>query len=108
MADEKLNTGQEQTEQSSLFDTGPEVPAPEPPALEVKPPEQATVETDEAPGGVVVSAEQIEKLMAEGNAAVRAEVDKTTPAEPEQPPAPAPEKKATEENARAGNTAPAP
>ena len=38
MADEKLNTGQEQTEQPSLFDTGPEVPAPEPPAPEVKRP----------------------------------------------------------------------
>ena len=49
MADEKLNTGQEQSEQPSLFDTGPEVPAPEPPAPEVKPPEQSTVETDGAP-----------------------------------------------------------
>ena len=94
MADEKLNTGLEQTEQPN---TGPEVPAPEPPAPEVKPPEQTTVETDGAPGGVVVSAEQIEKLMAERNAAARAEVEKKEPPEPEQPPAPAPEEKAAEE-----------
>ena len=97
MADEKLNTGQEQTGQPSLFDTGPEVPAPEPPAPEVKPPEQSTVETDGAPGGVVVSAEQIEKLMAERNAAARAEVEKKEPPAPELPPAPAPEEKAAEE-----------
>ena len=81
MADEKLNTGQE-------------VPAPEPPA---NAPEQTTVETGGAPGGVVVSAEQIEKLMAERNAAARAEVEKKEPPEPEQPPVPAPEEKAAEE-----------
>ena len=101
MADEKLNTGQEQTEQPSLFDTGPEVPAPESPAPEVKPPEQTTVETDGAPGGVVVSAEQIEKLMAERNAAARAEVEKKEPPEPEQPPAPAPEEKTTAKKEKA-------
>ena len=87
MADEKLNTG-------------PEVPAPEPPAPEVKPPEQTTVETDGAPGGVVVSAEQIEKLMAERNAAARAEVEKKEPPEPEQP-APAPEEKTTAKKEKA-------
>ena len=81
MADEKKNTGQEQTEQPSLFDTGPEV----------KPPEQTAVETDGAPGGVVVSAEQIEKLMAERRAAEHAEVDKA------EPPAPVPEEKTAEE-----------
>ena len=91
MADEKLNTGQEQTEQPSLFDTGPEV----------KPPEQTVVEMDGAPGGVVVSAEQIEKLMAERNAAARAEVEKKEPPEPEQPPAPAPEEKTTAKKEKA-------
>ena len=101
MADEKLNTGQEQSEQPSLFDTGPEVPAPEPPAPEVKPPEQTIVETDGAPGDVVVSAEQIEKLMAERNAAARAEVEKKEPPEPEQPPAPAPEEKTTAKKEKA-------
>ena len=98
MADEKLNTGQEQTEQLSLFDTGPEVPAPEPPA---NAPEQTTVETGGAPGGVVVSAEQIEKLMAERNAAARAEVEKKEPPEPEQPPTPGPEEKATAKKEKA-------
>ncbi len=64
MADEKLNTGQEQTEQPSLFDAGPAgAPAPEPPA-----PEQAAVEPPApeapagAPGDVVVSADQIESV----------------------------------------------
>ena len=93
MADEKLNTGQEQAQQPSLFDAGPEgAPTPEPPA-----PEQAAVEPPApetpagAPGDVVVSADQIEKLMAERRAAERAEVDKA------EPPAPAPEEKAAEE-----------
>ena len=93
MADEKKNTGQEQAQQPSLFDAGPAgAPAPEPPA-----PEQAAVEPPApeapagAPGDVVVSADQIEKLMAERRAAERAEVDKA------EPPAPAPEEKAAEE-----------
>ena len=72
----------------------PEVPALEPPA---NAPEQTTMKTDGAPGGVVVSAEQIEKLMAERNAAARAEVEKKEPPEPEQSPAPAPEEKTTED-----------
>ena len=99
MADEKKNTGQEQTQQPSLFDAGPAgAHAPEPPA-----PEQAAVEppAPEAPAGasgdVVVSADPIEKLMAERNAAARAEVEKKEPPEPDQPPAPAPEEKAAEE-----------
>ena len=99
MADKKLNTEPEQAPQPSLFDTGPaDAPAPE-----VKPPEQAAGEPPAqdapagAPGDVVVSADQIEKLMAERNAAARAEVDKTAPPEPEQPPTPAPEEKSAEE-----------
>ena len=99
MADEKLNTGQEQAQQPSLFDAGPEgAPTPEPPA-----PEQAAVEPPApeapagAPGDVVVSADQIEKLMAERRAAERAEVEKNEPPAPEQPSAPAPEEKAAEE-----------
>ena len=49
MADEKLNTGQEENSQPSLFDAGPEgapaqdAPIPEPPAPE-NAPEQAAVE----------------------------------------------------------------
>lgn len=83
MADEKLNTGQ------------PDAPAPEPPAPEVKPPEQEAPAG--APGDVVVSADQIEKLMAERNAAAREAVDKAAPPEPEQPPEPKPEEKAATE-----------
>ena len=41
-----------------------------------------------APGAVNVSADQIEKLMAERRAAGRAEVEKNEPPEPEQPPQP--------------------
>uniref|UniRef100_UPI002648061E ParB/RepB/Spo0J family partition protein n=1 Tax=uncultured Alistipes sp. TaxID=538949 RepID=UPI002648061E len=41
-----------------------------------------------APGEVSVSADQIEKLMAERRAAERAEVEKNEPPEPEQPPQP--------------------
>ena len=78
--------------------TAPEPPAPEPPAPEKKDaPEQAAGEppTQEAPAGapgdVVVSADQIEKLMAEKRAAERAEVEKN------EPPAPAPEERAAGE-----------
>lgn len=99
MADKKLNTEPEQAPQPSLFDTGPaDAPAPE-----VKPPEQAAGEPPAqdapagAPGDVVVSADQIEKLMAERNAAARAEVDKTAPPEPKQPLTTAPEEKSAEE-----------
>ena len=73
-----------------------ELPAPESPVLEVNPPEQAAGEPPSqdapagAPGEVNVSADQIEKLMAEKRAAERAEVEKNEPPEPEQPPAPGP------------------
>ena len=108
MADEKLNVSPEENPQPSLFDTGPadapapETSAPEPPAPE-NIPEQAAVDAPAqdapagAPGEVSVSADQIEKLMAEQRAAGRAEVEKNEPPEPEQPPTPAPEKKAVEE-----------
>lgn len=129
MADEKLNTTPAENPQPSLFDTGPaeapapevkpteqtapEPPAPEPPAPEKKDaPEQATGEppTQEAPAGapgdVVVSADQIEKLMAERRAAERAEVEKNEPPEPEQPPAPGPaEKPGKETKAARGKAA---
>ena len=82
MADEKLNVSPEENPQPSLFDTGPaEAPTPEPPAPE-KAPEQAAGEPPAqdapagAPGEVNVSADQIEKLMAERRAAERAEVEK--------------------------------
>ncbi|ANU53515.1 ParB/RepB/Spo0J family partition protein [Acutalibacter muris] len=113
MADEKLNVSPEENPQPSLFDTGPadapapETSAPEPPAPE-NIPEQAAVDAPAqdapagAPGEVSVSADQIEKLMAEQRAAERAEVEKNEPPEPEQPPTPAPEEKA------AGEKAPAP
>ena len=96
MADEKLNTGQEENPQPSLFDAGPEgapaqdAPAPEPPAPE-NAPERAAGEPPAqdapagAPGEVNVSADQIEKLMAEHRAAERAEVEKNEPPEPEKP-----------------------
>ena len=93
MADEKKNTGQEQAQQPSLFDEGPagaptlESPAPEQAAVEPPAPEAPAG----APGDVVVSADQIEKLMAERRAADRAEVENN------EPPAPAPEEKAAEE-----------
>lgn len=105
MADEKLNVIPEENPQPSLFDTGPEgapaqdAPAPEPPAPE-NAPEQTGGEPPVqdapagAPGEVSVSADQIEKLMAERRAAERAEVEKNEPPEPEQPPTPAPEEKA--------------
>ena len=108
MADEKLNVSPEENPQPSLFDTGPEgapaqdAPAPEPPAPE-NIPEQAAVDAPAqdapagAPGEVSVSADQIEKLMAEQRAAGRAEVEKKEPPEPEQPPTPAPEDKAAGE-----------
>ena len=108
MADEKLNVSPEENPQPSLFDTGPadapapETSAPEPPAPE-NIPEQAAVDAPVqdapagAPGEVSVSADQIEKLMAERRAAERAEVEKNEPPEPEQPPTPAPEEKAAGE-----------
>ena len=108
MADEKLNVSPEENPQPSLFDAGPEgapaqdAPTPEPPAPE-NIPEQAAVDVPVqdapagAPGEVSVSADQIEKLMAEQRAAERAEVEKNEPPEPEQPPTPAPEEKATGE-----------
>ena len=108
MADEKLNVSPEENPQPSLFDAGPEgapaqdAPAPEPPAPE-NAPEQTGGEPPAqdapagAPGEVNVSADQIEKLMAERRAAERAEVEKNEPPEPEQPPTPAPEEKATGE-----------
>lgn len=108
MADEKLNVSPEENPQPSLFDTGsadapaPETSAPEPPAPE-NIPEQAAVDAPVqdapagAPGEVSVSADQIEKLMAEQRAAGRAEVEKNEPPEPEQPPTPAPEDKAAGE-----------
>lgn len=108
MADEKLNVSPEENPQPSLFDAGPEgapaqdAPTPEPPA-----PENAPEQTDGeppahdapagAPGAVNVSADQIEKLMAERRAAERAEVEKNEPPEPEQPPTPALEDKAAGE-----------
>lgn len=112
MADEKLNVSPEENPQPSLFDTGPaeapapEAPTPEPPAPE-KAPEQAAGESPAqdapagAPGEVNVSADQIEKLMAERRAAERAEVEKNEPPEPEQPPTPAPEEKTAGEKAPA-------
>ena len=105
MADEKLNVSPEENPQPSLFDTGPagapaqDAPTPEPPAPE-NAPEQTGGEPPAqdapagAPGEVSVSADQIEKLMAEQRAAGRAEVEKNEPTEPEQPPTPAPEDKA--------------
>ena len=108
MADEKLNVSPEENPQPSLFDAGPEgapaqdAPSPEPPAPE-NIPEQAAVDAPAqdapagAPGEVSVSADQIEKLMAEQRAAGRAEVEKNEPPEPEQPPTPAPEEKAAGE-----------
>ncbi len=92
MADEKLNVSPEENPQPSLFDAGPEgapaqdapapeTPAPEPPAPE-NIPEQAAVDAPAqdapagVPGEVSVSADQIEKLMAEQRAAGRAEVEK--------------------------------
>ena len=111
MADEKLNVSPEENPQPSLFDTGPEgapaqdAPAQEPPAPE-NIPEQAAVDAPVqdapagAPGEVSVSADQIEKLMAEQRAAGRAEVEKNEPPEPEQPSTPAPEEKAAGEIGR--------
>ena len=105
MTDEKLNVSPEEHPKPSLFDAGPEgapaqgAPPPEPPAPE-NAPEQTGGEPPAqdapagAPGEVSVSADQIEKLMAERRAAERAEVEKNEPPEPEQPPTPAPEEKA--------------
>ena len=101
MADEKLNTTPAENPQPSLFDTGQvESPTPEPPAPEKKDaPEQATGKppAQEAPGDVVVSADQIEKLMAEKRAAERAAAEKNETPEPEQPPTPGPAEKPVKE-----------
>ncbi len=108
MADEKLNVSPEENPQPSLFDAGPEgAPAQDAPTPEPQAPENAPEQTGGdapaqdapagVPGAVNVSADQIEKLMAERRAAERAEVEKNEPPEPEQPPTPAPEDKAAGE-----------
>ena len=90
MADEKLNT------------TPADAPATENPipgkapgqAVEKAPAQDAPAK---APGDVVVSADQIEKLMAQRNAKARAEVDKAETPLPEQSSGKAPEGKAPAE-----------
>ena len=86
MADEKLNTSPGENPQPSLFEADPadapaqDAPTSEPPAPE-KAPEQAAVEppAQDAPAGgpgeVNVSADQIEKLMAERGAAYEEAAD---------------------------------
>ena len=93
MADEKLNTGPEvqKTEEASA----PAVadPAHGEAAVPEHPPEQAGPAD---PGNVVISAEQIDALMAEKRQAARAEVEKAEASREQEAGAPAPERPAAE------------
>ena len=93
MADEKLNTGPEvqKTEEASA----PAVadPAHGEAAVPEHPPEQAGPAD---PGNVVISAEQIDALMAEKRQAARAEVEKAEASREQEAGAPVPERPAAE------------
>ena len=93
MADEKLNTGPEAQKTEEAPAPAVADPAHEEAAVPEHPPEQAG---PAEPGDVVISAEQIDALMAEKRQAARAEVEKAEASREQEAGAPAPERPAAE------------
>ena len=93
MADEKLNTGPEAQKTEEAPAPAVADPAHEEAAVPEHPPEQAG---PAEPGDVVISAEQIDALMAEKRQAARAEVEKAEASREQEAGAPAPEHPAVE------------
>ena len=93
MADEKLNTGPEAQKTEEAPAPAVADPAHGEPAVPEHPPEQAG---PAEPGDVVISAEQIDALMAEKRQAVRAEVEKAEASREQEAGAPAPDRPAAE------------
>lgn len=93
MADEKLNTGPEVQKIEEAPAPAVADPAHGEAAVPEHPPEQAGPAD---PGDVVISAEQIDALMAEKRQAARAEVEKAEASREQEAGAPAPERPAAE------------
>ena len=93
MADEKLNTGPEVQKTEEAPAPAVADPAHGEAAVPEHPPEQAG---PAEPGDVVISAEQIDALMAEKRQAARAEVEKAEASREQEAGAPAPERPAAE------------
>ena len=93
MADEKLNTGPEVQKTEEAPAPAVADPAHGEAAVPEHPPEQAGPAD---PGDVVISAEQIDALMAEKRQAARAEVEKAEASREQEAGAPAPERPAAE------------
>ena len=93
MADEKLNTGPEAQKTEEAPAPAVADPAHGEPAVPEHPPEQAG---PAEPGDVVISAEQIDALMAEKRQAARAEVEKAEASREPEAGAPAPDRPAAE------------
>ena len=93
MADEKLNTGPEAQKTEEAPAPAVADPAHGEAAVPEHPPEQAG---PAEPGDVVISAEQIDALMAEKRQAARAEVEKAEVSREQEAGAPAPERPAAE------------
>lgn len=93
MADEKLNTGPEVQKIEEAPAPAVADPAHGEAAVPEHPPEQAG---SAEPGDVVISAEQIDALMAEKRQAARAEVEKAEVSREQEAGAPAPERPAAE------------
>lgn len=93
MADEKLNTGPEVQKTEEAPAPAVADPAHGEAAVPEHPPEQAGPAD---PGNVVISAEQIDALMAEKRQAARAEVEKAEASREQEAGAPAPERPAAE------------
>ena len=93
MADEKLNTGPEAQKTEEAPAPAVADPAHGEAAVPEHPPEQAG---PAEPGDVVISAEQIDALMAEKRQAARAEVEKAEASREQEAGAPAPEHPAVE------------
>ena len=93
MADEKLNTGPEAQKTEEAPAPAVADPAHEEAAVPEHPPEQAG---PAEPGDVVISAEQIDALMAEKRQAARAEVEKAEASREPEAGAPAPDRPAAE------------
>ena len=93
MADEKLNTGPEAQKTEEAPAPAVADPAHEEAAVPEHPPEQAG---PAEPGDVVISAEQIDALMAEKRQAARAEAEKAEASREPEAGAPAPDRPAAE------------
>lgn len=90
MADEKLNTGPEEQKTAEASEPVAADPAHEQAAAPELQPEQS------GPADVVISAEQIDALMAEKRKAARAEVEKAETSPEQEAGAPAPDRPAAE------------